>query len=232
MTVTALISGGKDSVYAAYLAEMQGWRIDELLTLYPKDLESKMFHTPNLELVPLLARAWGRPHRAVRAEAEGEEAEEQALRGALEGRPGVVVTGAIASSYQYDRLDRLCYRLGHRLYAPLWQKEAGRVVRAEIEAGLDIRLTHLAAEPLTRELAGRRLDTGMLEEIARRSERIRAVHLAGEGGEYETLVVDAPFFGSRLLWDREEVISEQHTTRWRPVGVRLEEKGARGPQRV
>lgn len=230
--VTALVSGGKDSVYAAYLAELQGWRIDEMLTLVPRDPDSRMFHTPNLDLVPLLARAWGRAHRAVRAEAEGEEAEARALREALAGRPGVVVAGAIASSYQYERLDRLCYALGHRLYTPLWQKEAGRVVRAEIEAGLDIRLTHLSAEPLTAELAGRRLDADLLAELGRRSARTRPFHLAGEGGEYETIVVDAPFLRYRLIWDREEVRGDLHTTRWRPVGARLEAKVAVGPQPV
>ncbi len=231
MRISALVSGGKDSVYAAALTEMQFGPVDELLTLHPVDPESRMFHTPNLELVALLARAWGRPHRAIRATAPGEEAEERALREALAGPPRVVVAGAIASNYQFGRLDRLCYDLGHRLYVPLWQKAADRVVRAEIEAGLDIRLTHLAAEPLGRELAGRRFDAELLEELRRRSSRVRAFHLAGEGGEYESLVVDAPFLGSRLVWDREEVTGDHHTTRWRPVGVRLEPKRARGPER-
>ncbi|MGI0053789.1 MAG: diphthine--ammonia ligase [Thermoplasmata archaeon] len=232
MRVTALVSGGKDSLYAAYLAETQGWPVDELLTLAPEDPESLMFHTPNLDLVPLLAEAWGRPHRSVPVRGIGEAAEAEALMAGLAGPPGVVVTGAIASSYQYVRLDRICFRQGHRLFAPLWQKEAGRVVREEIAAGLDIRLTHLAAEPLTRELAGRRLDPAMLEELERRGRTVRPVHLAGEGGEYETLVVDAPFFASRLAWSGEEVVTGAQTTRWRPVGASLRPKHRESPQPV
>ncbi len=53
MTVSALVSGGKDSIYAAYLAETQGWPVDELVVLRPEDPESMMFHTPNLDLVEL-----------------------------------------------------------------------------------------------------------------------------------------------------------------------------------
>jgi diphthamide synthase (EF-2-diphthine--ammonia ligase) len=78
-------------------------------------------------------------------------------------------------------------------------------VREEIAAGLDIRLVHLAAEPLTPELLGRRLDLALLDEILARSRARRAVHPAGEGGEYETLVVGAPFWTGRIAWDRADV---------------------------
>jgi uncharacterized protein (TIGR00290 family) len=202
--VSALVSGGKDSLYAAYLAETQGWPVDELVTLEPEDPESPLFHTPNLGLVALQADAWGKRHRAVRVEGRGEEAETAALERALETAAPVVSAGAIASSYQWARLHRVCYRLGRRLFAPLWGKDGARVVREEAAAGLDIRLVHLAAEPLTPELLGRRLDAATLDDIVRRSRTLRAVHPAGEGGEYETLVVDAPFWRARLVWDDEE----------------------------
>ncbi|MGB6499779.1 MAG: diphthine--ammonia ligase [Thermoplasmata archaeon] len=198
MTVTALVSGGKDSVYAAYLADSQGWPVDELLTLRPQDPESMMFHTPNLDLVALQARAWGRRHRIVPTEGADEAAELEALGQALRGTTGPIVAGAIASSYQWARLLRIADRVGRRLYAPLWRKEPGRVVREEISAGLDIRLVHLAADPLPAEWVGSRLDAHRLEELERRTDGGRRMNLAGEGGEYETLVVDAPFFSARI----------------------------------
>jgi diphthine-ammonia ligase len=202
--VSALVSGGKDSLYSAYLAETQGWPVDELVTLEPEDPDSPLFHTPNLGLVALQAEAWGKRHRAVRVDGRGEDAETAALERALESAAPVVSAGAIASSYQWARLHRVCYRLGRRLFAPLWGKDGARVVREEIAAGLDIRLVHLAAEPLTPELLGRRLDDATLDEILRRSRTRRGVHAAGEGGEYETLVADAPFWRARLVWGRAE----------------------------
>ncbi len=198
MTATALVSGGKDSIYAAYLCETQGWPVDDLVTLRPSDPESMLFHTPNLDVVPLQAEAWGKRHRFVSVEGVGEDAELAALARALEGGRGPVVVGAIASSYQWARVVRVADRFGRRVFAPLWRVDPGRVVREEIAAGLDIRLVHLAAEPLTPELLGRRLDGPVVADLERRSSTIRPVHVAGEGGEYESLVVDAPFFRQRI----------------------------------
>jgi diphthine-ammonia ligase len=202
VTVSALVSGGKDSIYAAYLAETQGWPVDELLTLRPVDPESMLFHTPNLDLVPLQAEAWGKRHRAVPVEGREESDELRALERALAGDHGPVVTGAIASSYQWARLLRVTSRLGRRLYSPLWRKEPARVVREELSAGLDIRFVHLAAEPLPSSWLGERLTEGRLAELERLAREVRAVNVAGEGGEYETLVVDAPFFSSSIVVDR------------------------------
>jgi diphthine-ammonia ligase len=201
VTVTALVSGGKDSIYAAYLSDTQGWPVDELVTLRPEDSESMLFHTPNLDLVALQAQAWGRRHRVVAVQGRGERDELAALERALAGDRGPVVAGAIASSYQWARLVRVADRLGRRVYAPLWRKEPSRVVRAEIAAGLDIRLVHLAADPLPAEWVGARLDDRLLSEIERRTDGGRRMNVAGEGGEYETLVVDAPFFSHRLEID-------------------------------
>jgi diphthine-ammonia ligase len=223
VTVTALVSGGKDSLYSAYLAETQARPVDELLTIRPADPESMMFHTPHLDLVGLQAEAWGKRYREVRA-GTGEAAEAAAFERALSGDRGWVVAGAIASSYQWARLHRICQRLDRPVFTPLWGKAARRVVEEEIAAGLDIRLVHLAAEPLTAELAGRRLDPALLAEIERRGRAVRPVHLAGEGGEYESLVVDAPFFRARLAWSASEVRSEAGTSRWIPREVRLEPK--------
>ena len=204
MTVTALVSGGKDSIYSAYLAETQGRTVDELLVLRPEDPESMMFHTPNLEIVALQAEAWGKSYRSVEVEGRDEAAELSALQGSIQGKSGWVVAGAIQSSYQWARLLESAGRVGRPVYTPLWRKDPGRVVREEIAAGLDIRLVHLAAESLGPELLGERLDLPLLGELERRSAEIRRTNVAGEGGEYETLVVDAPFFGSRIELDAVE----------------------------
>jgi uncharacterized protein (TIGR00290 family) len=198
MTVTALVSGGKDSIYSAYLADTQGWPVDELVTVVPEEPEAMMFHTPNLDLVALQARAWRKAHRAVPVRGRGEDRELEALREAIGGDRGPVVAGAIQSSYQWARLLRVADAVHRRVYAPLWRVAPGRVVRHEIAAGLDIRLVHLAAEPLTPDLLGRQLDLPLVEELERRSREVRSVNVAGEGGEFETLVVDAPFFAERL----------------------------------
>lgn len=223
---TALVSGGKDSIFAAYLAETQGWDVAELVTIVPEERDAWLFHTPNLPMVALQAEAWGKSHRSCPVEGRGEPAETRALRAALDGPPRLVTAGAIASSYQWARLHRVCFELGHRLFSPLWGKDGGRVVREEIAAGLDIRLVHLAAEPLTPELLGRRLDLALLGEIERRSSQVRAVHPGGEGGEYESLVVDAPFFDRRLVLDHVEREERPGTSRLTVRAAHLGPKSA------
>jgi ABC transporter with metal-binding/Fe-S-binding domain ATP-binding protein len=227
MTVTALVSGGKDSIYAAYLADTQGWPVDELLTIAPEDPDAMMFHTPNLDLVALQARAWRKAHRRVPVRGTGEERELTALRDALAGARGPVVAGAVESSYQWARLLRVADDVGRRLYAPLWRKEPARVVREEIAAGLDIRLVHLAAEPLTPDLLGRRLDLDLLTELERRSREVRQVNVAGEGGEFETLVVDAPFFEEQIDLEEVERSVTGSTARLRVAKARLVPKELR-----
>jgi len=204
VTVSALVSGGKDSIYAAYLAETQGWPVDELVVLRPEDPESMMFHTPNLDLVELQAQSWRKRYRAVHVPGRGEAEELAALTEALSDGRGWVVAGAIESSYQWTRLLRVARVVGRPVFAPLWRKDPVRAVRYEIDAGLDIRLVHLAAESLSSELLGRRLDLELLAELERRNRAGARVHIAGEGGEYETLVVDAPFFRERIEIDLAE----------------------------
>lgn len=232
MTVTALVSGGKDSIYSAYLADSQGWPVDELVTIAPEDPDALMFHTPNLDLVGLQARAWGKTHRRVAVRGTGESSELAALREAIDGDRGPVVAGAIQSSYQWARLLRVADSVGRRVYVPLWRKDPHRVVREEIAAGLDIRLVHLAAEPLTPELLGRRMDAELVDELDRRSREVRSVNVAGEGGEFETLVVDAPFFAERIETEESERVVTTSTATLRITKARLAAKNHRPPAGV
>ena len=49
MRLGLLFSGGKDSTYAAYLANKQGYKISCLITIISENKESFMFHTPSVE---------------------------------------------------------------------------------------------------------------------------------------------------------------------------------------
>jgi uncharacterized protein (TIGR00290 family) len=172
-----------------------------------------MFHTPNLELVALQAEAWEKSYRSIEVGGSDEPTELNALEHALSGRGGWVVAGAIQSSYQWSRLLTVAGRVDRPVYTPLWRRDPGRVVREEIAAGLDIRLVHLAAETLGPDLLGRRLDLPLLQELERRSTQVRSTNVAGEGGEYETLVVDAPFFRSRIELDEVERVLSPSSSR-------------------
>lgn len=209
MRVAALISGGKDSVLAAHVAENHGWEVTHVVTVRSKADDSYMFHTPNTSLAPLIAQAMGKP--LVTVETRGEkEAEVADLERALGALPiDGFVSGALASEYQRTRLEGVGHRLGLKSFTPLWHKDPLAVLRTVAGSGWDVRFAAVAAEGLDESWLGRAIDAANIAKL----EGLRAkfgVHPAGEGGEFETLVLDAPCYRERIevtdaktLWKRD-----------------------------
>ncbi len=219
MRLCALFSGGKDSTYAMYLMEQQGHQVDTLVSVIPAERDSWLFHTPNLNLLPLQAMAMQK--RLLRTPSQGsEEGDLEALRQALSGMDvDGVVSGAIASDYQWDRINGVCEKLGLRLFSPLWRKEQGMLLRDMIDAGIESMIVAVSAEGLGNDWLGQTLDA----EAVARLEQLSAsmgVNPSGEGGEYETLVIDSPMHDSCI----EIVEAEKDVSR---DGGRLTVKKAR-----
>jgi uncharacterized protein (TIGR00290 family) len=117
--------------------EQQGHRVDTLVSVIPSEKDSWLFHTPNLNLLPLQAMAMEK--RLLRAPSQGgEEGDLAALHQALSGLDADgVVAGAIASDYQWDRINGVCESLGLRLFSPLWRKDQGMLLRDMVDAGIE-----------------------------------------------------------------------------------------------
>ena len=197
MRVAALYSGGKDSTYAAYIAQQRGWEVTALVSILPEDPASMLYHVPDLHVVPLLAEAMGIP--LVREPAgAGEAAELDGLRRALSNveADGVVV-GAIASDYQHSRVNGIAHELGLRAFAPLWRLEQRHLLMEYLDAGIEAIFTAVSAEGLGKEWLGRRLDRTAAEGLLELERRV-GLSPCGEGGEFETLVTYAPGFSRRL----------------------------------
>ena len=60
-----------------------------------------------------------------------------------------------------------------------------------IEHGFDVRIVSVSADGLGEEWLGQKITQDSLEELTRISAKYR-FNLDGEGGEFETIVVDAP----------------------------------------
>jgi ABC transporter with metal-binding/Fe-S-binding domain ATP-binding protein len=204
MRVAALLSGGKDSVLAARLAEEEGHELLCLVTMRSANPDSYMFHTVNVEAAGLQAEAWGK--RWVQAWTPGEkERELEDLKAALRGVPVEgVVSGAIASSYQRDRVEGVCGELGLAHVSPLWSRDREGLLRDVLGRGMRVIFTAVAAQGLDESWLGAELD----EDAVRRLLRLNAtygVDPCGEGGEYETLVLDAPWFRKKIFVSRAEM---------------------------
>ena len=59
MKLAGLLSGGKDSVYAAHLTQKQGHTLTHLVSLRSMNPDSYMFHIVNIDIERLHAQAWG-----------------------------------------------------------------------------------------------------------------------------------------------------------------------------
>jgi diphthine-ammonia ligase len=200
MRLGVLFSGGKDSAFAAGLA-MAKEEVACLITVLPSNPESYLFHTPNLHLTALQAEAAGLPLVSVASAGVVEEEVadlSRAITLAVEehGIEGVV-TGAIRSVYQATRVQRVCHSLGLWCVNPLWQRDEEEYLEVVVSSGFRFLVSGVSAAPLGEEWLGREVDRAALGELVTLARRYR-MNPAGEGGEYETLVLDAPFFTKRI----------------------------------
>ena len=200
MKLGVLFSGGKDSTFACWKA-MEKEEVACLISVLPENPESYLFHTPNVSLTSLQAEAAGLP--LVTVESEGvEEAEvadlSRAISRAVE-RHGIegVVTGAIHSVYQATRIQRVCHDLGLWCFNPLWQRDQEEYLEEVVSSGFRFLISGVSAAPFDEAWLGRELDRQAVDELKALARRYR-MNPAGEGGEYETFVFDAPFFRKRI----------------------------------
>ena len=216
----SLFSGGKDSSWALYRALETGKTVSRLLTVHPAG-DSYMYHTPATRLAGLAAESAGIDLVEVEpddfgaddvddAGAQGDaelEPMEAALR-EVAAEDGVdlagVTAGAVESEFQTSRIRAMCDRLGVDLFAPLWGNDPVALAEAMFEAGFEIRIVQVAAYGLDESWLGRRYDADALDDLlALRSEY--GVHPLGEGGEFETYVVDGPHMDRRIRLSYETV---------------------------
>lgn len=205
-----MFSGGKDSCYSIWLAQHQAWDVARLITVRPESRDSWMFHHPNVEWTGLQARSMGLEHSVVASGDDELSRLEEMLR-VLKSKDKLdgLVTGAVASDFQKTRFDNMCEKLGLRSFSPLWHKSPERLVEDLMTGGFRIIMSGVAAAGLDGSWLGReltRVEWGHLREISRRY----GLHLSGEGGEYETFVVDAPQFAKAIsITESEKVWSGQ-----------------------
>lgn len=210
MRVAALVTGGKDSALALHRALKQGYEVKHLVTMFPLREDSWMFHFPNIRLADLFAEAAGLP--LVKAETSGvKETELEDLKRLLatldvEG----VVSGATSSHYQKKRIDRICRELNLKSIVPLWQENPIKLLKEIIDLNFDAVIVGVYALGFDQSWLGRRIDLKTLNDLVGLNEKYK-VSLVGEGGEYETLVLDAPFFKRRIRLLQTERVWEDHS---------------------
>jgi ABC transporter with metal-binding/Fe-S-binding domain ATP-binding protein len=213
MNLASLFSGGKDSAFALYKAAQEGHDIKVLITISSENPESYMYHVPNIWLTKMQAETMQIP--IIYRTSEGVKEEElkdlkSAVKEAFQGyQIEGLVSGAIYSNYQRKRIDDICTELEIESMSPLWKLRPREMLSEMVAKGFKITISAVAAGGLGPEWLGREIDDKVIEELSDLHSTCY-VCTAGEGGEFETLVLDAPFFKKRIdILDAEKVWDKQ-----------------------
>eukprot|EP01017_Pseudomicrothorax_dubius_P001797 TRINITY_DN0_c6552_g1_i1.p1 TRINITY_DN0_c6552_g1~~TRINITY_DN0_c6552_g1_i1.p1 ORF type:complete len:154 (+),score=54.91 TRINITY_DN0_c6552_g1_i1:2-463(+) len=134
-----------------------------------------------------------------------------------------VSTGAIASTYQKNRVENICERLGLESLAYLWGREQIELLTDMIDSGLDaiiIKTAVIGLDPTKhlgksiKELYPHFLDIN----------KKYGMNVCGEGGEFESLVLDCPLYKKNRIRINKATIQEHSKDIFSPVGyMRIEE---------
>lgn len=229
MNVVALVSGGKDSCFAALKCIQHGHTLSCLANLYPSDVigqrDSFMYQTQGYELLPSLAECMALPleRRPIQGSSlnqdlvyeecsAGDEVEDlyQLLCQVKRNHPSVnaVCSGAVLSTYQRTRVENVCQRLGLLSLAYLWNRDQSDLLDEMIKAGMDAVLVKACSMGLDHRHCGKSI--AELQSQFHSLEKQFGFHVCGEGGEYETLTLNAPanlFPKGRIVLDETDVVT-------------------------
>src|SRR4030066_1385848 len=128
-----------------------------------------MSHKQNISGPALKAEAIGLP--LITKVTEGKKEEElkdleQAMTEAIaqhyiEG----VVTGAVESVYQAERVQRICNRLGIWCFNPLWKRNQKQLLEELVEKRFNVIISGIFAYPLDETWLGEQLDTEIIDRL-------------------------------------------------------------------
>ena len=201
MKCAVLFSGGKDSCYAAWLVKQKSHELACLISIISENPESYMFHTPSIERTKQQAKIMGLPLIIQRTKGKKEEELkdlEKAIKKAKHDfNIGAIVTGTVQSVYQKSRIENICDKLGLECFNPLWHREEIEYLNELIKNKFKIIITGVFAYPLDESWLGREIDKKFMDEVKQLKEKYK-IHIAGEGGEFETFVLDYPLFKKLL----------------------------------
>ena len=120
-----------------------------------------------------------------------------------------VVTGALFSNYQRERVEKICDELGVKCFSPLWHMDQSKELEFLLNKGFKFCMIKIAAEGLDKSWLGKIITKKELDKLEVLRKKLE-INVAGEGGEYESLVLDAPFFSKELKIQKSRVLKESN----------------------
>jgi|TARA_B110000196_G_C20978098_1_gene581988 diphthine-ammonia ligase len=108
-----------------------------------------------------------------------------------------IVTGALRSDYQKTRIEQMAQRLGIKSFCPLWHHNPLNHMRDLVHHGFELIFCSVSCDGLDQDWIGKKLDKNSLDELELLAEQNR-FSIDGEGGEFETTVLNSPWMNRRI----------------------------------
>jgi len=199
MKVAVMFSGGKDSTFAIDYALEKGWKIDYLLSVKPTRTDCFLFHFATVEQTPELAKILGVKHILTSCNIADPEKEAEIVKNIVIKNPvdAVVLGGTGLQETQIRSIQKALLPHGIEVFAAHAGQDHDIVMKEMIKKGYKFMITQIASDGLNKDWIGRVLDEKNMNELFARSIKY-GFHCGGEGGYYDTLVIDGPIFNSRL----------------------------------
>ena len=208
MKVGALFTGGKDSTYSAFLAGKEN-EVVCLMNMYSENKDSYMFHTVGSSLLEMQAEALSIPLERHKTKGIKEEElsdlkefiSEIKERYKIEG----IVSGALASEYQYKRINNILKELNLASITPLWHVDVESYLKNLINDGFHAIIVSVSADGLDQSWLGKEINGENLARLIDLSRKYR-FNLGFEGGEAETAVLDGPNFKYGIEIEKSSIV--------------------------
>lgn len=202
MRLAVLFSGGKDSILALHRAVWAHHTIVALIHVTSTNpTESRMYHLPTPNLVELQAQSLRIPIIRVysneNANNELKPLQEVLLELKKSQHLEGFVTGAVESVYQSTRLEKIGHQLELECFSPLWQIDSLQEWKELLQKKFDVTMVAVMANGLDSSWLGQSLSASRVKTLLKLANRYQ-FHRLGEGGEFETTVLDAPLFHEKI----------------------------------
>ncbi|MFW0967254.1 MAG: diphthine--ammonia ligase [Thermacetogeniaceae bacterium] len=183
-------SGGKDSCLAFYYAVQAGGKPCCLFTMLSEEGEHSKSHGLPLRILEQQAASLGVP--LVTGASSWEDYERVFIGQLREFKAKgieVGVFGDIDLEEHRKWQENACAAAEMRAYLPLWGKSRQRVVAELVDLGFQAVIVAVNEEKMDRRYLGRVLNKPLMSELA-----ADGIDVAGENGEFHTIVTDGPLF--------------------------------------
>ncbi len=209
MEVAVLISGGKDSTYSLWLA-LQQYDVKYLITVL-SGKESTLFQYQKKTYIEAYSKAVQIPIKIIEVINEKEELS-LLEKGISEINVEAIIIGGLLSEYQRTKFNSVAVNLGIPCYAPIWRKDQKMLLQEIINHDYQVILSLVAGLGFKKKDVGVEFSSHLLNRLEQLNNEF-GISMGGEGGEYETLVLDAPFFRKKIEIVEKEIIFDENRSR-------------------